>query len=149
MFSRHFLRIVDLSELITSLAQTMTAGGMTTTITGLSMMEIFLVFLSFFDHSLSEVNNLDQVRLEKNRDKIKKPPHTDNVGTATMFLVVLEGMVYTVGAIFAAAGLYLAVRYYNGQSLPCLNVFDAELSARVSEFTPHSRFKLIEYSIGS
>ena len=32
---------------------------------------------------------------------------TDNSGPAAMFLVVLEGMVYTVGAIFAAAALYL------------------------------------------
>jgi hypothetical protein len=49
-----------------------------------------------------------------------------------MFLVILEGMVYTVGAIFAAAALYLGMRYYKGQPLPCMNVFDSDLSAKVT-----------------
>ena len=76
---------------------------------------------------------LDQTGgLQKNWDKVKRVPRTDTVGAAAMFLVVLEGMVYTVGAIFAAAALYLGMRYYNGQSLPCMNVFDSEISARVS-----------------
>jgi predicted membrane channel-forming protein YqfA (hemolysin III family) len=35
---------------------------------------------------------------------------SDNAGPAAMFLVVLEGMVYTVGAIFAAAALYLGTQ---------------------------------------
>ena len=46
--------------------------------------------------------------LEANRGIIKnynKQP--ENSGPGWMFLVVLEGMVYTVAAIFAAAALYL------------------------------------------
>ena len=43
-----------------------------------------------------------------------------------MFLVVLEGMVYTVGAIFAAAALYLGMRWYKGAPLPFMNVFNPE-----------------------
>jgi len=47
-----------------------------------------------------------------------------------MFLVVLEGMVYTVGAIFAAAGLYLLNRWYKGQSVPFMNVFNPDLNVQ-------------------
>jgi hypothetical protein len=43
-----------------------------------------------------------------------------------MFLVVLEGMVYTVGAIFAAAALYLAMRWYRGAPLPFVNAFNSD-----------------------
>jgi hypothetical protein len=50
--------------------------------------------------------------LEANRGKIKKYNNkSDNSGPGWMFLVVLEGMVYTVAAIFAAAALYLGKRY--------------------------------------
>jgi hypothetical protein len=46
--------------------------------------------------------------LEANRGKIKKyVKQSENSGPGWMFLVVLEGMVYTVAAIFAAAALYL------------------------------------------
>jgi len=83
--------------------------------------------------TFNDGNFLDQTGgLQKNWDKVKRVPRTDSVGAAAMFLVILEGMVYTVGAIFAAAALYLGMRYYKGQSLPCVNVFDSELSAKVS-----------------
>lgn len=52
----------------------------------------------------------------------------DGAGPAAMFLVVLEGMVYTVGAIFAAAALYLLNRWYKGQSVPFMNVFNPDLN---------------------
>ena len=79
---------------------------------------------------------LDQTGgLQKNWDKVKRAPKTDSVGAAAMFLVILEGMVYTVGAIFAAAALYLGMRYYKGQSMPCVNVFDSELSAKVCYYS--------------
>ena len=49
--------------------------------------------------------------LNENRDKVKTFKKPDSAGTGWMFLVVLEGMVYTVGAIFAAAALYLGTSY--------------------------------------
>jgi hypothetical protein len=53
---------------------------------------------------------LDQNKgLDHNRDRVKVFNKSDNAGPAAMFLVVLEGMVYTVGAIFAAAALYLGM----------------------------------------
>lgn len=68
----------------------------------------------------------------------------DSAGPAAMFLVVLEGMVYTVGAIFAAIALYLAMRWYRGGSLPFMNAFnpdssmhqDLELSRRPTKKMP-------------
>lgn len=38
---------------------------------------------------------------------------------------------YTLGAIFAAVAAYFGLRYYRGQAVPCLKVFDSEMSARV------------------
>ena len=45
--------------------------------------------------------------MNENRDRVKVFKKPDNSGPGWMFLVVLEGMVYTVGAIFAAVALYL------------------------------------------
>lgn len=74
---------------------------------------------------------LDQTAgLEANRHRVKVFTKTDSTGPAAMFLVVLEGMVYTVGAIFAAAALYLGVRWYNNQSIPFLPEFDPEIAAK-------------------
>lgn len=56
-----------------------------------------------------------------------------------MFLIVLEGMVYTVGAIFAAAALYLLHRWWNGQSVPFAGGFNSEMSAAEFEMRPTQR----------
>jgi hypothetical protein len=64
--------------------------------------------------------------LEPNRHRVKKTVAGDEEGSAALFLVVLEGMVYTVGAIFGAAALYMASRLYNGQSVPFMNVFNPD-----------------------
>ena len=62
---------------------------------------------------LSLSSFLDQVKgLNENRDKVKVFKKPDSQGTGWMFLVVLEGMVYTVGAIFAAAALYLGTLHF-------------------------------------
>jgi hypothetical protein len=72
---------------------------------------------------------IDQTKgLEANRHKVKVFNRDDGAGPAAMFLVVLEGMVYTVGAIFAAAALYLLNRWYKGQSVPFMNVFNPDLN---------------------
>ena len=66
----------------------------------------------------------------------------DSAGPAAMFLVVLEGMVYTVGAIFAAAALYLLNRWYKGQSVPFLNAFTPELNQKEFDKSPLTRIPI-------
>jgi len=79
--------------------------------------------------TFNDGNFLDQTKgLEANRHRVKVFNKTDGAGPAAMFLVVLEGMVYTVGAIFAAAALYLGMRWYKGQSVPFMNVFNPDSS---------------------
>jgi len=77
--------------------------------------------------TFNDGNFLDQTKgLEANRAKVKVFKKNDSTGPAAMFLIVLEGMVYTVGAIFAAAALYLLNRWYKGQNVPFMNVFNAD-----------------------
>jgi hypothetical protein len=64
--------------------------------------------------------------IEKNRHKVKSTSSAEQAGAAAVFLTMLEGMVYTVGAIFAAAGLYLVMRWHNGQSIPFMQVFNPD-----------------------
>jgi len=72
---------------------------------------------------------LDQAKgLEANRHRVKVST-VDSAGPAAMFLIVLEGMVYAVGGVFAAIALYLGMRVYNGQSLPFMQAFNAEEAA--------------------
>jgi len=87
---------------------------------------------------------VDQTKgLTHNRDHVKVFTKNDSPGPAAMFLVVLEGMVYTVGAIFAAAALYLLNRWYKGQSIPFLPDFDADSNAqRQFELAPTRRMPL-------
>jgi hypothetical protein len=81
--------------------------------------------------------------VDKNRHHVKVFNKPDATGPAAMFLVILEGMVYTVGAIFAAAALYLGVRWYNNQSIPFLPEFDPEVSsAREFELAPTKRMPI-------
>lgn len=79
--------------------------------------------------TFNDGNFLDQPKgLEANRHRVKVYRRPDSVGPAAMFLVVLEGMVYTIGAIFMGIALYLGLRWYKGQSLPWMNVFNSEAS---------------------
>jgi hypothetical protein len=79
--------------------------------------------------TFNDGNFLDQTKgLEANRHKVIKFNKDESAGPAAMFLVVLEGMVYTVGAIFAAAALYLLNRWYKGQTVPFMNVFNPDLN---------------------
>lgn len=80
--------------------------------------------------------------LEKNRDKVRTYKTKQSETPAQMFLVVLEGMVYTVGAIFAAAALYLIHRWYNGQSVPFVGGFNSEISAAEFEMRPTQRMAI-------
>jgi len=80
--------------------------------------------------------------LEKNRHKVKTFKREEVVSTTDIFLVVLEGMVYTVGAIFAAAALYLLNRWYKGQSVPFMNAFSPELNQREFDLRPQQRMPI-------
>mmetsp|Transcript_11423 Transcript_11423/g.25678 ORF Transcript_11423/g.25678 Transcript_11423/m.25678 type:complete len:974 (+) Transcript_11423:134-3055(+) len=93
--------------------------------------------------NFNDGNFLDQTKgLEANRHHVKAYVR-DNAGSpAAMFLVVLEGMVYTVGAIFAAAALYLLNRWYKGQSVPFMNAFSPELNQREFESRPQGRMPI-------
>lgn len=95
--------------------------------------------------TFNDGNFLDQTKgLEANRHRVKVFNKADSAGPAAMFLVVLEGMVYTVGAIFAAIALYLLMRWYRGGSLPFMSAFnpdasmhqDIELSRRPTKKMP-------------
>jgi len=78
--------------------------------------------------TFNDANFLDQTKgLEHNRHRVKTTTKIDSAGPAAMFLVVLEGMVYTVGAIFAAIAMYLGMRWYRGASLPFMNAFNPEI----------------------
>lgn len=94
--------------------------------------------------TFNDGNFLDQTKgLEANRHKVIKFNKDDSAGPAAMFLVVLEGMVYTVGAIFAATALYLLNRWYKGQSVPFLNVFNPDLNVNHDfELAPTKRMPI-------
>jgi len=95
--------------------------------------------------TFNDGNFLEQTKgLEFNRHKVKVFHRQESAGPAAMFLVVLEGMVYTVGAIFAAAALYLLNRWYKGQSVPFMNVFNPDLNntSREFEMRPHQRMPI-------
>jgi len=77
-----------------------------------------------------------------NRHKVKQFKREEVGSPAAMFLVVLEGMVYTVGAIFAAAALYLLNRWYKGQSVPFMNAFSPELNQREFDLRPQQRMPI-------
>lgn len=62
-----------------------------------------------------------------------KRPRPEVVAPAAMFLTVLEGMVYTIGAIFAAAALILVMRWHNGQSIPFMQVFNPDSSTSMAD----------------
>jgi len=92
--------------------------------------------------TFNDGNFLDQTKgLEANRHRVKVFNKTDSAGPAAMFLVVLEGMVYTVGAIFAAAALYLGMRWYKGQSVPFMNAFNPDASQDL-EMQPSKRMPI-------
>eukprot|EP01006_Ploeotia_vitrea_P031669 TRINITY_DN63986_c0_g1_i1.p1 TRINITY_DN63986_c0_g1~~TRINITY_DN63986_c0_g1_i1.p1 ORF type:complete len:941 (+),score=55.61 TRINITY_DN63986_c0_g1_i1:73-2895(+) len=78
--------------------------------------------------AFNDGNFLDQIKGPVvNSHKIKRTrPPVESAGPAAMFLTVLEGMVYTIGSIFAAIGCYLVYRWYQGYSLPFMNVFSPE-----------------------
>jgi len=87
--------------------------------------------------TFNDGNFLDQTKgLDANRHKVKKPTLSEGAGPAAMFLTVLEGMVYTIGAIFAASALYLGMRWYQGHSVPFLHVFNPESAMDVEMSQP-------------
>eukprot|EP00608_Synchroma_pusillum_P009885 CAMPEP_0198428070 /NCGR_PEP_ID=MMETSP1452-20131203/6326_1 /TAXON_ID=1181717 /ORGANISM="Synchroma pusillum, Strain CCMP3072" /LENGTH=894 /DNA_ID=CAMNT_0044148453 /DNA_START=16 /DNA_END=2700 /DNA_ORIENTATION=+ len=56
------------------------------------------------------------------RDTPPPPPP----GAGVVFLTVLQGMVYTVGAVIAVVGAWFGYRWYKGYSIPFLAVFSPD-----------------------
>ena len=80
--------------------------------------------------------------IEKNRHKVARPS-SETAGAAAVFLTMLEGMVYTVGAIFAVIGLYLVIRWHNGQSIPFMNAFNPDATTMADlEMQPSRRMPI-------
>jgi hypothetical protein len=99
---------------------------------------LWAVFLAFKNYYADQTKGL-----EANRHRVRVFHKTDSAGPAAMFLVVLEGMVYTVGAIFAAAALYLGMRWYKGQSVPFMNVFNPDAAMHQDlEMAPTKRMPI-------
>jgi hypothetical protein len=66
--------------------------------------------------------------LDANRHKVKTYNGGEEESAGSIFLIVLEAMVYTVGAIFMAAALYLLTRWYRGESVPFVGALNGELT---------------------
>jgi len=93
--------------------------------------------------NFNDGNFLEQSKgLDANRHMVRKKVRDESTGPATMFLTVLEGMVYTIGAVFAAAGLYLGMRWYQGYTLPFLHVFNPDNSIQEADEAPTRRMPI-------
>lgn len=66
----------------------------------------------------------------------------DDEEAGAIFLIILEGMVYAVGAIFFAAAAFLAYRWYAGESVPFASGFNSELSAKEFEMKPTKKMAI-------
>lgn len=84
--------------------------------------------------NFNDGNFLDQAKgLERNRHRVKVEP-AESVGASTVFLTMLEGMVYTIGGIFFLTAVYLFMRWQRGQSIPCIEVFNPDSAAASMDF---------------
>jgi hypothetical protein len=134
--------VAKLVKTISQLLMTMVGGMMMMTI-GLSTMVSSLVRLTLLLILPSWSNPTDQAKgLEHNRPRAKVF-HRESAGAAAVFLTMLEGMVYTIGAIFAAIALYLLSRWYKGQSIPFMQVFNPEVTTMADlEMQPARRMPI-------
>jgi len=57
-------------------------------------------------------------------------PSIDADGAGGVFMFVLEGMVYLVGALVCGAGTYMGVKWYKGQSVPYLPAPTSDVEMR-------------------
>jgi len=86
---------------------------------------------------------LDQAKgLEANRHKVKSAAAEDDEEAGAIFLIILEGMVYAVGAIFFAAAAFLTYQWYTGEAVPFASAFNAELSAKEFEMKPTKKMAI-------
>lgn len=81
----------------------------------------------FFDQNKGIEHNREKIK-QKNEKKYGNKNSNDEYGPAAVFIYMLETVVYIIGAIFLATGLYFLIKYYQGQSLPILNSFNSEYS---------------------
>jgi hypothetical protein len=104
----------------------------------LGLIVFILLWFTFFYFSTTEQTS----GLESNRDKVRRYQFDEEESAGSMFLVVLEGMVYTVGAIFFAAAAYIGYRWFHGKSVPFMNGFNSEMSASEFEMRPTQRMQI-------
>ena len=80
--------------------------------------------------------------MEANRHKVKSAAAEDDEEAGAIFLIILEGMVYAVGAIFFAAAAFLTYQWYTGEAVPFASAFNAELSAKEFEMKPTKKMAI-------
>ena len=56
-------------------------------------------------------------------DPVILPAGSASAISVGIFIVILEGVVFIIGALFGAAGLYIGLRWYSGQPLPFADAF--------------------------
>lgn len=87
-------------------------------------------------------NFLDQTKgLEANRDKVRVHSSSSQ-SSGSMFLIVLEGMGYTIAAICLAGALFLLNRWYKGQSIPFVNAFNPDAAPHSFELAPTKKMPI-------
>jgi hypothetical protein len=89
-------------------------------------------------------NFLDQTKgLEANRDKVRVHHHYSTAeSSGSMFLIVLEGMAYTIAAVVLLAALFILNRWYKGQPIPFVNAFNPDSSEHSFELAPTRRMPI-------
>jgi len=94
---------------------------------------------NYFDFNDAEF--LEQVDgLEANKGKVKTLGDDEEEEVGSIFLLILEGMIYTVGSIFFAIAAYFLYRCYKGESMSLSA--DSELSAKEFELRPTQKMAI-------
>lgn len=79
--------------------------------------------------------------LEANKGKVKSFVEEEEEEVESIFLLILEGMMYTVGSIFFAIAAFFLYRCYKGESMS-LSAEESELSAKEFEMRPTQKMSI-------
>lgn len=80
--------------------------------------------------------------LEANKGKVKAYGDDEEEEVESIFLLILEGMMYTVGSIFFAIAAFFLYRCYKGESMVSLSGEESELSAKEFEMRPTQKMSI-------
>lgn len=78
--------------------------------------------------------------LEANKGKVKSFGDEEEEEVESIFLLILEGMMYTVGSIFFAIAAFFLYRCYKGESMSLSA--ESELSAKEFEMRPTQKMSI-------